>query len=266
MSTQAIVFERPIRNAACPRPVLRLRTFGGLRVERAADVVDASVGQRRKLAVLALLAASGDGVSRDRVVGLLWSECDESRARHTFAQLLHALRRAAGDDPVAGSPMSMRLDPDVATSDVADFESAIARQDYAEAVRLYRGSFLDGFYLNGCPEFERWVEDRRAVLSRQVERAIETLAMRAGAAGDARQAADWWLHLSMLRPLDSRITLGLMQATVAAGDHGTALGYARAHEQLLRSELDAAPPPAITTYAASLRAGSWNAHAALGAC
>jgi len=211
---------------------------------------------------MALLAASGDGVSRERLVGILWSECNEARARHTFAQLLHALRRAAGDDLVLGSPMSMRLNPDVVTSDVVDFESAIARQDYAEAVRLYRGAFLDGFYLDGFPEFERWVEERRAVLARKAERAIELLATRAASAGDARQSAEWWLHLSLLRPLDSRITMGLMQATVAAGDHAAALGYARAHEKLLLSELDAAPPPAITAYAASLRAASWSAHAA----
>jgi DNA-binding SARP family transcriptional activator len=259
MSTQAIIFERPTSGAA--NPVLRLRTFGGLHIERVAELIDPSVGQRRKLAVMALLAASGDGVSRERLVGLLWSECDEERARHTFAQLLHALRRAAGADVTSGSPTSLRLNPDVVTSDVADFESAIARQNYLEAVRLYRGAFLDGFYLNGCPEFERWVEEHRAALGRKAERAIEALATRAGAAGDARQAAEWWLHLSLLRPLDSRITLELMQATVAAGDHATALGYARAHEKLLLSELDAAPPPALTAYAASLRAASWSAHA-----
>jgi DNA-binding SARP family transcriptional activator len=264
MSEHATLFQEPVGELASAQPILRLRTFGGMGIEQTSGRFDASIAQRRKLALLTLLAASRDGITRDRIVGLLWSECDEGRARHTLSQLVHALRRAVHERVIVGSGMSLRLDAAIVSSDLADFEAAIAREDYAEAVRLYRGSFLDGFYLNGCPEFERWVEDRRAVLARQAEKAIETLATRAGASGDARQAAEWWLNLSALRPLDSRITLGLMQATVAAGDHGTALSYARAHERLLRSELDVAPAPALTAYAASLRTATWSTHAGVG--
>ena len=265
MSGHAKLFQQTIGETGSTQATIRLRTFGGIRIEQTSGRFDASVAQRRKLALLALLAANRDGITRDRIVGLLWSECDEARARHTLSQLVHALRRAVGDQVIVGPGMSLRLDPEIVSSDVAEFELAIARQDYAEAVRLYRGSFLDGFYLNGCPEFERWVEERRAVLARQAEKALEILATRAGASGDARQAAEWWFNLSELRPLDSRITLGLMQATVAAGDHGTALSYARAHERLLRSELDVAPAPALTAYAASLRTATWSAHSGVGA-
>ena len=76
MSSQAIIFEGATTGAATPQPVLRLRTFGCLHIERVAELIDPSVGQRRKLAVMALLAASGDGVSRERLVGLLWPDCD----------------------------------------------------------------------------------------------------------------------------------------------------------------------------------------------
>ena len=214
-----------------------------------------AVSQRRRLAVLALIAASGDGgITRDRVVGLLWPESDEERARHALAQLLYGLRRALGDEAIGSGPIAIRIDPSVLSSDVQDLEAAVARGDHAEAARLYQGPFLDGFYINGCPDFERWVEDRRAGLGRIAEDAIETLAKRAAAAGDFAQALDCWRRLATLRPLDGRVALAYMHACVDVGDRAGAIQHARVHEALLRAELDAAPMPAVASYAAALRA------------
>src|SRR3989449_3685365 len=40
--------------------------------------------------------------------------------------------------------------------------------DLAGAVALYGGPFLDGFYLRGSDEFERWAETERGRLAKQV--------------------------------------------------------------------------------------------------
>src|SRR5665213_1444779 len=51
----------------------RILALGGLSVELGGGPLPALVSHRKTLALLALLAADGDaGVSRDRVVGLLW--------------------------------------------------------------------------------------------------------------------------------------------------------------------------------------------------
>ena len=47
------------------------------------------------LTLLSLLAVAGDGgLSRDKIIGLLWSETDAERARHSLTQTLYAARRA----------------------------------------------------------------------------------------------------------------------------------------------------------------------------
>ena len=47
--------------------------------------------QRRKLALLVLLASAGErGVSRERLLTYLWPESDSARARKSLAQLLYA--------------------------------------------------------------------------------------------------------------------------------------------------------------------------------
>ena len=67
--------------------MLRLRTFGGLWLEGDEGPLTDAAGQRRRLVLLAALAAAGQkGMSRDALVGLLWPEVDEARARAALSQ------------------------------------------------------------------------------------------------------------------------------------------------------------------------------------
>ena len=64
---------------------LRLRTFGSVCVERDGAPLAGAHGQRRRLALLAYLAAADGGtVGREKLIGLLWPESDESSARHSL--------------------------------------------------------------------------------------------------------------------------------------------------------------------------------------
>ncbi len=232
--------------------MFRLRTLGGALIEGPDGPLTGAATQRRRLAVLALLAASGGGISRDRIVALLWPESDEERARHALSQLLYGLRRELGAEVVAGSATALRLDSSVLSSDIAEFDAALERGDHARAADLYTGPFLDGFFLTGCAEFERWVEEQRALMAQRAQRALETLAKKATDAGDASLAVHAWRRLAALSPWDSRLALGLMQALAAAGDPAGALRHARIHETMVRDELGGPPDAAIAGFVASL--------------
>jgi DNA-binding SARP family transcriptional activator len=117
------------------------------------------------LALLAILALAGPkGASRDRLLGVLWPEAEEERARQSLSQLIYSLKRDLGVD-VAASAARLRLDEKQISSDVADFRVAVAAKNWTEAAALYVGPFLDGFYLADAPEFERWTESERASLA-----------------------------------------------------------------------------------------------------
>jgi len=87
--------------------IYRLETLGGLNL--AGEGVRSMSHQRRRLALLALLAASGDrGMSREQIVSYLWPESDGDAGRHALEQLLHAIRRALGDTVFAGvNPLAL---------------------------------------------------------------------------------------------------------------------------------------------------------------
>jgi DNA-binding SARP family transcriptional activator len=201
--------------------MLLLKTLGGLSVEADGARASGAAQQRKTLALLALLAASR-GMSRDKLIGYLWPEADAEHARNTLKQACHALRRDLHPELFLGA-VELRLNPDVVTSDIGRLEDALDRGDLARAVVAYSGPFLDGFYLAGAAEFERWVEETRAALKRRVGEALESLATHAASVGDVHGAVQWWRRLATLDPLNSRVALGLMHALAAAGDRAGAL-------------------------------------------
>jgi TolB-like protein len=123
-------------------------------------------------------------------------------------------------------------------------------------VALSGGPFLDGFFLSGAPDFERWVDNERAGLARDHGEALETLAAEAMARGDRGQAAEWWRRLANHDPLSSRVTIHLMSALAAAGSRADAIERARSYQELIQRELDAAPNPAVLALAQQLRQGA----------
>ncbi len=234
--------------------MLRLKTFGGLSITGDHGSPGSAATQRGGLALLALLAAArAHGRSRDKLLGYLWPEHDEEHGRHALAQALHALRRDLHDDQLFLGTTELRLNPERITSDLEEFETALEKNEIEQAVALYAGPFLDGFYRSGTAEFEQWVEAERARLKQQACRGLETLATAAAARDDQRASADWWRRVAALDPLNARVARALMGALAATGDRAGALQHARVHEALLRQELDAAPDSVVTEFVRRLR-------------
>jgi DNA-binding SARP family transcriptional activator/tetratricopeptide (TPR) repeat protein len=230
---------------------LYLRTFGGLSIDGAGDGSRRPLGPRQ-LALLAIVASAGArAITREKILGILWADSHEEQARHALSQMVYRLRRATGGAWVTGTTQ-LRLDPS-AGSDVADFQAALSADRLAWAAELYTGPFLEGFYLAGAPEFEAWLEETRARLHNAARKALETLARRAGEAGDTAAAAGWWGRLLELDPFDAKYAAGRIRALMAAGDPGSALRCALEHESRLRRELEVEPDARIAELIAQLR-------------
>lgn len=235
--------------------MLRLQTLGSVFVVgETGEPLGGAAAQRRTLALLAALAVAGDGgLSRDKIVGLLWPEAEPERARHSLTQALYAARRALDADDLFIVNAVVRLNRRRITCDVSELEAALDSGDLESAAALYGGPFLDGFFLSGSPEFEHWASLQRARLEARVSEALERLAERAEAEGDQRRAVHWRRRIATLRPLDSGNAVKLMTALAESGDRAGALRHAQVHELLLRDQLGLEPDPAVTALAQKLR-------------
>jgi DNA-binding SARP family transcriptional activator/tetratricopeptide (TPR) repeat protein len=220
--------------------VLRLLTFGGLRVAREDGGASDLSNQRRRLAVLVIVAAAApSAVTRDRLLYLLWPDTDSDKGRHALSQIVYNLRRELGASPIDGTG-DLTLVTDVMSADLLEFRAAIARSDHAAAAALFTGPFLDGFYVPGAGEFERWVEEERMRTTRQALSSIEKLV--AAAAHDPSATVHWTQRLVDLDPLSARRALAHMRALEVVGERDAAIAYGRRYEVLARAEEDDVDP------------------------
>src|SRR5690348_4118737 len=135
--------------------LLRLQSLGGLSITALHGSLADVATRRHALAFLALMAAAGDnGMSRERIMALLWPEADEAHARNNLKQLSFAIRRGLNAKLLASISPNLKLDFFVMSADVEDFGRALASGNLELAAELYAGPFLDGFHLPRLVEFD----------------------------------------------------------------------------------------------------------------
>lgn len=198
---------------------MRLKALGPLRVAMDDDETP-RVSQPRRLALLAFLAlAHPRGLhSRDTLVALLWPESSADQGRHALRSSLHAIRKALGDGVIrtAGNAL-VGVDYARITSDVDALEADLAAGRIVEAVDTY-AELLTGFHVSGAPEFERWLDDRRASLRQTVIEAALRAAERHRAAGEATQALHLTRQALRIDPDDERVLRRCLALSAANGD------------------------------------------------
>ena len=234
--------------------MLRLFTLGRLALERDGQPIDGIGNRKVPLALLALLAGHGaQGISRDKLLAFLWPESDEPRARNSLKQVLFELRRDLDESLLIAAGPALRLDNSVIGCDLTEFDLALAAEDRAAAAELYRGPFLDGFYLPGRPELERWIESERQRLHRAHVESLVRLAGRAEAGRNLAGAVHWWRQASAADPFSADAALGVMRTLAATGDRAGALEHGRSYEAALAAELGLPAEAAVRDFAQSLR-------------
>jgi DNA-binding SARP family transcriptional activator len=226
--------------------MIELRFLGELNLGVPTGAARRQLTRPRSVAVLSILAsAEGDGVTRDRLVALLWESTVRERARHSLANQIHLLRKALGSEAIATAGEYVRFDPGRVTSDIREFRRARANGDLSRAAELYRGPFLDGFHLDGADEYERWVDRERQALATAALETFEMLAARAEADADVTSGLRWRRRALRHDPWNSRLAVALARALATSGDPGNGVQILSEHARRLEEDLGIPPDPGI---------------------
>jgi DNA-binding SARP family transcriptional activator len=200
------------------------------------------VSQPRRMALLALLASGRrEPVSRDRLLGILWPDRDERSARHLLADSLYVLRQTLGDDAIVAAGESLQLSADLVWTDVVEFRTALAEERWSDALDLYRGDFLDGFFVRNAADFDQWAMAERSRLEGLATRAASALAdlfEHAGRFPEAAAAAERTLELS---PCDEALFRNLLRLLIAADNPTRADAVALGFVERLALDLGVTP-------------------------
>jgi DNA-binding SARP family transcriptional activator/pimeloyl-ACP methyl ester carboxylesterase len=200
---------------------------------------------RKGLALLIYLAETQGAVARDVMATLLWPESPAETARTRLRRMLHRIELALGEPVFETDRTSVRWSPAVELSvDSRLFESACDRGAFEEACLFYRGDFLAGFALEGCPEFDDWAFYRREALRGRLMHGLERLVQEKDAAGDHFAATTYAGRLVELDPLSEVYGRHLIRSLLLAGDRSSAARHHAALTKRLHDELGVAPEAA----------------------
>lgn len=233
-----------------------------------------SFRSNRVPALLAYLAVEADRPHRrEALIELLWPGLLPASGRQNLRQTLYLLRGdipqlpAKGDNRLVPLLLSDRhtvqLNPDGDFFlDVARLELSAGRQGslgkLTEAVDLYQGDFLAGFYLPDSENFEEWVGARRAMYRRLVLEGLGKLTAVLLSQNDfptAERYARRQLEIDNLRESSHR---QLMELLAKKGQRRAALSHYETFVACLRAELDVEPTAATRQLAESIRAGTFD--------
>ncbi|MBP1040815.1 AAA family ATPase [Vagococcus sp. BWB3-3] len=97
-------------------------------------------------------------VSRDELSALLWPDMDEKNAKKNLRNTIYQANKKLGGDYIC-SPNKFVL----VLSDELPISSDVERfkENPGDSLSLYRDSFLKGFYLKECEEYDLWTEKMR---------------------------------------------------------------------------------------------------------
>jgi len=225
---------------------LRVYLLGPPRVETTDAVL--SIPRRQVRALLYRLAAQARSIPRERLCFLFWPDISESKARRRLTGLLTHLRHGLPDpDILLTTGDRVGLAPPRVFSDLVTFRHLSSLDGDIESLQqvpeLYRGPFLSGFSLAGCPEFEGWILQQRRVCERCYLDVLTALIEEHSARQDYDAAIAYARRYLATDELAEDIHRRLIALYAASGKRGAALRQFERCAAVLERELGVRPLP-----------------------
>lgn len=206
-------------------------------------------------ALLAYLAVTGQAHSRDTLATLLWGDLPEATAKRNLTKALTNLRQLL-EPYLLIERHSIAFNHQAhATVDAVIFQAAVEssallkpdnpERDLAplrQAVSLYRGDFLEGFYVKNALEFEEWALGQREYLRELMLQALQRLTEQsARLEADPAAALEYCRRWLGLEPWQEAAHRQMMLLLARSGQRDAALAQYETCRQVLAEEFGVEP-------------------------
>ncbi len=200
---------------------------------------------------------------RDALAGLLWPDQPDPVARHNLRQALANLRQVLGD--ASATPPFLRItratiqfnaasEYDLDVSALVAHLDSCARHDHQQlklcafcarqrrqAVALYRGSFLEQFFVHDSVAFDEWIFLKREYFQ---QCALDALALLVGyyqRRSEYADATSMARRMLAIDPLRESAQRDLMRLLAVSGQRSAALAQYERCRRVLQDELGIEP-------------------------
>ncbi|MCB8948861.1 MAG: hypothetical protein H6653_12675 [Ardenticatenaceae bacterium] len=242
--------------------VLNLALLGPLQVEIDNEPL-IGLDSGKAQALLCYLAVNGRSHSRHALANLLWGELPESDARRNLRGVLLRLRQHV-EPYLQISHQTVSVHPDAPVQvDTAVFQQAIRNGEkqgdgWQTAVELYRGEFLQEFYIRQAPEFDNWLQEQRLWFHNQAVAAHDAWATQLQMQHNFEHGIQIARQLLALEPTREASHRLLMQLLAQSGQRPAALLQFEQCQQLLIEELGVAVSAETAVLHEQIRSGEYD--------
>jgi len=247
---------------------LAIRLFGSLQVTLDGKPVEGFASDKVR-ALLAYLVMSPDQPQRrEKLAGLLWPDFPEQSARTSLRNALANLRKMIGDQ--YASPPFLHITRQTIHFnqnsdhwlDVVVFTSALAAsqpelETLKEVVSLYRGEFLEGFFIADSIAFEDWSLVKREHYQRQVLEVLQRIIEICELQGIYEGGLPYAWRLVEIEPWDEAGQRALMRLLALSDRRSEALTQFEKSRQVLGDELGVEPSAETTELYEAIRSGEF---------
>lgn len=134
---------------------LKLNFLGNIEIYENDKSISIPLGKTGGVLIYVLLKKN---VTRDELAGLFWAESNNSLARTSLRNAIYKIRKLFKDEVILSSNKNVvSLNEKIK----AKIDVDIFKENPSENLDLYRGDFLNNFYVKDASKFEEWVDDNR---------------------------------------------------------------------------------------------------------
>ena len=258
------------KQASVEAPTLVVSLFGPLSVNWGGQPI-AALGSGKLAALLVYLLLETGAQRREMLADLLFPDVSGEAARASLRQLVFQLRAqlfsVSGREYLLADRNSLAFDshsphglslaqfiaPLPLCVGLSTAECASCLHRLAEQAELYLGRFLDGFALDGCPDFEDWLQGKREAMHRHALDLLTRLIDCHEQRGNYRAALAFAKRLVAIEPLSEVGQLRLMRLYAQDRQFDAALAQYERCRRVLEEQLGVAPSAAVRALARQLQ-------------
>jgi DNA-binding SARP family transcriptional activator len=230
-----------------PVPCLRVFLLGPAFVEWQGRHL--AIARRQARGLLYRLAAQAEPVPREELSFTFWPDEPDADAHRHLSHLLSQVRQSLPTPGVVRAKNELvDLDSNLIWVDSAVFGAACASDGgdvklLKQVLELYRGPFMSGFSLPGCPEFGAWVTTQRTHYQRLYLDALTHVIDIEARQANYNRAIFYARRYLRVNELAEDVHRQLMMLHLMAGDRPAALQQYDRCVHVLKAELGIEPLP-----------------------
>jgi DNA-binding SARP family transcriptional activator/predicted ATPase len=261
------VHDGILSDFSCAQPILMtnrlsFKLLGKPQISLQGQAVTGFISSKAQ-ALLVYLAVTGRPHSRESLAGLLWGDMSEAQASKNLRNVLSNLRSLVGAHLlITREEAALNRQSDY-WLDVAEFTSTLSddltQKDLAmlhNAVELYQGDFLEGFFVSEALAFEEWVAGRRSLLQGLMVQALHLLVVKHLEREEYAAGIDYANRLLAIEPWREETHRHLMILLARSGQRSAALAQYQLCRTALLDELGVEPLPETTALYTRIRSAA----------